>query len=321
MELEPNPWDIRDGVLDEAPLTASTAASIERDCGAFFAADAPGAGGPLIAEEWQRLLPLLRERALSKSTSVRGYRELMWSTWGIVSELFDALHQNTWHKNSDSSKKPRGYWYHQQFDPFRAGDETRGFDISKIDLSQIVAKYLQCPEAQTNRLDWIFLDSIVLSELEAFSQEAMATRGGTGINWAAAFADRNQFKYYAYSFLFWAIGLTISYVVPIGLAYYLAENAHPSGAIAVVAIWTLWTLWKLVTYPFRFRARRRAIKLLQHLTGLYGTLGDNTISPMNLKRALETASKDGVVLDGAVFTIVDRAIGRDPTAFIPMQGG
>jgi hypothetical protein len=57
--------------------------------------------------------------------------------------------------------------------------------------------------------------------------------------------------------------------------------------------------------------------LLKHLRDLYGILGDITISPRKLKENLDKVVTAGIPLDGAVFTIVDRAIARDPTAFIP----
>ncbi len=245
------------------------------------------------------------------------YRGLLSSAWGTVGELFQALHQNAWDEKLDASKKPRGFWYHQELNIFRTEDDTRGFDINKSELSEVAARYLQLPEIQTNRLDWIFLDSIVLSEFEAFARDMLNTRAGTGMNWAAAFAGRSELKYYGFSFLFWIIGVTLAYALPIVTVYYLATKGHRTGAIVLFSIWALFTLWKLVTYPFRFRARRKARKLLQHLFNLYRALGENTISPTQWRKMLDTATGDGVVLDGAVFTIIDRAIARDATAFIP----
>ena len=53
---------------------------------------------------------------------------------------------------------------------------------------------------------------------------------------------------------------------------------------------------------------------------MYHILGTDTISPRKLKESLDKGAEAGVVLDGAVYTIVDRMIARDPTAFIPTQG-
>jgi hypothetical protein len=46
-------------------------------------------------------------------------------------------------------------------------------------------------------------------------------------------------------------------------------------------------------------------------------LGEKTISPRKLREELDSAAAAGVVFDSAVFTIVDRIVARDPTAFFP----
>lgn len=320
MDLDFETPDADEGPIDDAPLTERSATRLEHICANHWAETTPASGCQVISGEWRRLLPILRARALAGSMSEVEYRNLMSSAWGTVGELFQALHQNAWDEELDASKKPRGFWYHQQPDIFRTEDDTRGFDINKSELSEVAARYLQHPEIQANRLDWIFLDSIVLSEFEAFARDTLSTRAGTGMNWAAAFAGRSELKYYGFSFLFWIIGVILAYVLPIAAIYYLATKGHEKGAIVLLAIWALLTLWNLVTYPLRFRARRKARKLVQHLLDLYRALGENTISPMQWRKMLDAATTDGVTLDGAAFTIIDRAIARDATAFIPSQG-
>ncbi|WP_321884721.1 hypothetical protein [Paraburkholderia bannensis] len=67
--------------------------------------------------------------------------------------------------------------------------------------------------------------------------------------------------------------------------------------------------------------RRKNKALLARMLDLYRILGDSTISPRLLKDALDRAAEEGVVLDGAVFSIVDRIIVKDATAFVPNQIG
>lgn len=320
MDLDFDTPDTDEGPLDDAPLTERSAIRLERICGNHWAKSTHASECQAISEEWRRLLPNLRARALARSMSEIEYRNLLSSAWGTVVELFQALHRNAWDDELEPSKKPRGFWYHQQPDIFRTEDNTRGFDIDSSELSEVAARYLQHPEMQSNRLDWIFLDSIVLSEFEAFARDMLYTRAHTGMNLAAVFAGRSELKYYGLSFLFWTIGVILAYALPVAAVYDLAAKGHEEGAIVLLAIWALLTLWNLVTYPLRFRARRKARKLVQHLLDLYRALGENTISPMQWRKMLDAATTDGVVLDGAAFTIIDRAIARDATAFIPSQG-
>lgn len=78
MELDPDTSDVKDAMLDDAPLTERTAPFLERDRGTLFAEDAPAHAGSLIANEWRHFLPLLRARALARSAPVRTYRDVMW---------------------------------------------------------------------------------------------------------------------------------------------------------------------------------------------------------------------------------------------------
>jgi hypothetical protein len=61
----------------------------------------------------------------------------------------------------------------------------RGIRIDKDLLIGIAALYLQRPQIRTNRLDWIFLDALILTELIATSGYAIDTLGGipTFLRW------------------------------------------------------------------------------------------------------------------------------------------
>jgi hypothetical protein len=268
---------------------------------------------PYVSEEWREYLRSFRGREPTEAQ--------LW--WGrhIIRDLFYALHSRALSSLTNKEEQPRGYWYHQQFDPFRTNDATRGFDIERGTLLEVASGYLSNPEGRTNRLDWIFLDAIVFEELDAYANKVITTRAGTGFNWATIFSPRNQLQYFGLSVLFWVLGILFSYVAPLALAYYLYTSAHPIGAAVTAGIWALLLAWRVITYPLRWQARRKARKLVKHLIDLYTILGDSTISPTHWKKMLETAAAEGVVLDGAVFTIIDRAIDRDPTAFLPHQAG
>jgi hypothetical protein len=91
--------------------------------------------------------------------------------------------------------------------------------------------------------------------------------------------------------------------------------------MATAGMWLIALALQAISYPARRRARRKAAALLQYLIDLYSILGGNTVSPRKLRETLDTAAAAGVVLDGAVFTIVDRLTALDPTAFIPTNVG
>ena len=273
-----------------------------------------------LSERANSSLPTLHANARRDGWTTDQYRGAHNATWGITEKLFDALHSN-WFSSDREEEKPKSFWYHQKLDLLRLGDVSRGFDIDKGQLVDAAALYLGNPDIRSNRLDWIFLDAIVFAELEAYADHVFASRAGAGINWAATFANRSKTRYHVLQIVFGIVGLALTYVLMPAIAYDLYTRGSNISALVVAVVWVLGLGWRLATYPARSRARRNAGKLLQHLMDLSQILGGKTISPRKLKEALDKAVADGVVLDGAVFTIVDRMVARDPTGFLPAQVG
>ena len=274
----------------------------------------------LILREWRSSTHRsLEHRASKGDCTVDQYRHAWIYSWDVTRKLFEALHSNAY--SAGEADSPKYFWHHQKFDVLRTNDAKRGMEIDKDCLLQGAAFYLSHPEIRTNMLDWLFLDSIVFAELDAYAHEAFTTRGGTGTNWAAIFAERSELKYYTYQWVFGLFALVLNYVAAPALGYYLALRGHLTGCAVVIGVWILWLGLRLMSYPYRRRARKKAGVLLQHLIDLYRVIGDNTISPRRLKEELDKATAEGVVLDGAVSTIVDRLMARDVTAFIPTEVG
>lgn len=272
----------------------------------------------LINREWHNhALPCLRTLALKQGHSSQQYQIDLVQAHRISEVLFNALHQTG--KFEPDYRKPRYVWMHQAVDIFKANDAKRGFEIDKSELSQVAAEYLSHPEIRTNMLDWQLLDSIIFQELDAYAYNALHTRGGTGVNLAASFAGGNPAKYYGLQFVFGIVGFVFAYLAFPALAVFLLIREHEIWAVVIAGLWALNLVFKMISFPARRRARKKAAELLQNLVDLYGVLGNSTISPRKLKESLDSAAAAGVVLDGAVFTLVDRMIARDPTAFIPTQ--
>lgn len=265
-----------------------------------------------IRYEWEVLVPALRAEAESRgATAKQYYEDILWRAWNTIDKLFDALHSH-WY-NADEKEKPRFFWRHQSFNFFKLNDPTRGFDIDRGELSAAAADYLKSKGARTDRLDWVFLDAIVFAELESLAQVVFEARSPM----AAAFANRSEGRYLLLRLVLWLLSFAFNFVVWPGGAIYLFAIDHPIWATIVGGWWVVWLIAMIVTSPKRWRARRKAKRLLEYLIGFYGMLNQETISPRKLKEALDVATADGVVLDGAVFTIIDRMLARDPTAFFP----
>ena len=142
------------------------------------------------------------------------------------------------------------------------------------------------------------------------------------VGWLSSGSKTSPARVYAafkWRAVFFAVGIFFNFVaMPLG-AYYLAQNGHENFALAALGVWILSLIWSIATYPLRWRARRKFWKAFKSLQMVYYLLGKSTISPRKLKEALDAATTLGCQFDGAVFSIVDRIVARDPTAFIPSK--
>ncbi len=130
----------------------------------------------IVRAEWERyLLPTFRDQAIQSKSSDIQYAAALSAVWPLATGLFDALHLNAHAANK--GEEPRYFWRHQEFDIFRTHDATRGFAIRKEDLVSCAATYLSQPNIRTSRFDWVFLDAIILAELEAYSHHTFNSRG------------------------------------------------------------------------------------------------------------------------------------------------
>lgn len=265
------------------------------------------------------IIPSLKARALAENWTGEQFHVASIRAIGLTADLFGALHNNAHSDIAPQNERPRFYWVHQKFDFLRANDAKRGIDIYKDEMLRIAAEYLSHPEIRSNKFDWLLMDAIVFAELDAFAYHTISSQWGTGM--ASAIADGSYPKYFAILASFKLLSVAFSYVVPLVIAYYALSKGHELTGWSVAGLWALGLVWSLIGLPFRWKAGRKAKELLSRMNDVYQLLGDSTISPRLLKDALDKAAAAGVAVDGAVFSIVDRMIARDATAFVPGQIG
>jgi hypothetical protein len=273
----------------------------------------------LVYNEWEYpIQSSIQANAVAQGWSEDRYRGALMRGWDALGKLFHGLHPIVW-PEGDQSKRAKFFWYHQPFDMKKAGDEKRGFEIDREALAEAATRYLASPDSQTNRMDWLLLDTLVFAEVDSGAVSFKENMTAIGARVAESVAEGNTAKYALWRTAFFVVGFFFSYIaMPLG-AYYLAQHGHENWAIGLFGVWVLLMIWAVVTYPFRWRARRKFWKAYKSLQMAYLLLGESTISPRKLKEALDTATSLGCHFNGAVFTIVDRVIARDPTAFIPSK--
>lgn len=300
-----------------ARMDYGQAEGIERSTKEFWEQRIGDKAYELISPIWENwILPSLKVNAAAADTGEK-FRERWIRAMSLTQRLFEALHSN--HGYARDEERPRFFWMHQQFEVLRANDAKRGISIDKAEMLGVAAEYLSHPEIRCNKFDWLLLDAIVFAELDAFTSVLTSSKASTGM--AVVFADGNQFKYFAFLALFRSISFALNYVAPPAIAVLALSKGHDITGWTIAGLWAFSMVWTLIGVPVRWKMRRKNKELWTNLHDLYRILGDSTISPRVLKEALDKAAASGVVLDGAVFSIVDRLIARDATTFVPNQVG
>jgi len=262
----------------------------------------------LVIREFSRL----KEKVLSDITAPN-YEGVWMYAWLVMCRLFSALQPHAHNKGV----KPEFFWEHQSIELLRGRYLTRRISIRKDRLLEVAALYLRLHKIRTNRLDWIFLDAFVLVDLVAISENLLYEVEGWGTQWAVRHASGSEFRYLWLKLLVRLAGIAFHFVAWPVATYCLFVNDHRMWALATAALWLLVQIFRIALGIERRRDRRTISKVQQHLEKLYRVLGEKTISPRKLREELDSAAAAGVIIDSAVFTIVDRIVAEDPTAFFP----
>jgi len=265
------------------------------------------------------IMPSLRANARRDSIHSSVYRQNLAASFWFMSEIFHALHPYAGSQFEEPTEKAKFLWIHQKFDILNANNPKRGFTIGKELLLNVAARYLAKPEIRTNRFDWLLLDSIVFAELDAFGAFVLESRINTSV--ASSVAGQNHAKYMLYLLLINLLSFVLRFLAMPAIGLFMMAKGQDTGGLVVLGLWGISMVITLINFPAQSKLRKKYFTLLQHLESLYVLLGDNTISPRKFKEALDKAAEAGVVLDGSVFSIVDRLIERDATAFVPTQIG
>jgi hypothetical protein len=260
----------------------------------------------IVRGEWERhLLPALRLGAKRSQLPFDAYRARLRAAAIFLKNLYPALHAGS------ARERPADFWRHQvDFNPLHADAGTRRFRIDRGALLASAADYLGKPELRTHRLDWIFMDALMFRALDDYNRQMFHSFGGAGDNWSAGMAGSSGATYVALRVFFWVLRIFFGVALPFVLVRFLMNMDADGLYELVIAVWALaWGAWL-----FRWRKRRGAQtayrERLQKMLAAYGLLGQSSISPAELKARLGAFTEAGVVLDGALFAIVDLVAAR-----------
>lgn len=136
----------------------------------------------------------VRERSLNKNLIPNEYKERLY----ILSEFLDNfcisfIPIDYDSELNDKNENKKLLWYH------RSSRQIQGLDGQKTEVTDkdllltTAATYLAHPWLQLNVIDWIFLDSLIFSELSGYREAIFSGEVLGKINWNHVFADRKKF--------------------------------------------------------------------------------------------------------------------------------
>lgn len=227
--------------------------------------------------------------------------------------------------NAPKEKFWWGYGNNLSFEKPKEWSEASPIDSNELDSA--TAKYLARPWMQLNKLDWYIINAFVIDEI---------LRLGDGIRSGSAFGKTN-FVYSMSSALskgnpvgtqLWKIGLSILFFILnwlllpiIAVLAYIYD--YPQTAKWVAIMFGIQVLYNIAILPWRIIYWRRArilkkslVKKLEHLIQIHLISYVETINPSVLRKKIADLETEGILVKPAVYSILDRAIQRDPAVFI-----
>ena len=250
----------------------------------------------------------------------------------ILEDITDAL--KAYWKDPPKNR----FWYHFDLSQLASRPEewTEISPISPELLDAATAKYLEQPWMQSNQIDWYILNGFIVDTILRV-KEGMFSGVTTGrIDWAYIIAGSNFLR-----FISWRVGFSAAkfamkwLLLPLfaASAYYIGYDKAAMWASGILG---LIVLFRIIMFPLRFMRRRTLKKqmadledMLKRLISIHSIAKANTWNPTLLRERLIEIEKSGnPILPApavysflpnlfwhAMYSVLDRAIQRDPSVF------
>jgi hypothetical protein len=225
-------------------------------------------------------------------------------------------------------------WYHgeAQF-AFQEGYESEYMRKVDVDsLQEEAIKYLRRPWMENEDLERIVTDALMFATVTAFGEELKQYAPGVsifGLNLAYFSAKGNimkmMWKRTQYRLTAQIVKVAVFLGVPIAAGWYFFNKGYQDwvvlGGIAYGTVLAVVVLYKVLRRLFRgkpksvFEKYDDYLELLGELWVTYDLLKGRVVSPTLLKERLLDAAKKGAVWPGAIFSILDHAIQRNPAVW------
>jgi hypothetical protein len=235
-------------------------------------------------------------------------------------------------KQAEREKAEHTIWYHgNTLFAFQEGFESEYSRKVEVDsLREEARKYLLRPWMENEQLEWVIVDALTFSTVTGFGEEIKQHAPGLvsvlGLNMAYFSAKGNvnkmMWKRVQYGLTKFAIKLAVFIGGPIAVGWYLwnvgyQDQVSIAGAIYIGLLF-LYFAYRFLRWIFGKKQQPELEKYeeyldtLNHMMTAYDILGGAVISPTAFREGLLDTARKGAAWPGAIFSILDHAIQRNP---------
>ncbi len=233
---------------------------------------------------------------------------------------------------AEREKAKHTIWFHgDALFAFQQGYESEYARKVEVEpLQQEARKYLLRPWMENEQLEWIIVDALAFSTVTSFGEELKQyTPGpvsflGLNMGYFSAKGDVHKmlWKQIEYGLIKFVVKVATFLGAPIALGWYFFNRGREGGVLIAGTIYAallmLYVVYRALRRMFGKKSETIVEKYQDVLNDMfltYDMLKGEVISPTAVRAQLLDTARRGAVWPGAMFSILDHAIRRNPAVW------
>ena len=193
--------------------------------------------------------------------------------------------------------------------------------VKESELKRTTASYLEKPWLQHNFIDWAIINASLFNQVAELSDGLKSGQLLGKTNWGYLFAGNKLEKRLLWEGGLALFGFLIRWVIPPAVVIALQAINYEKTATTLAVMWAVYVFFRFVGliagWGERKALRVQAQKYLEMLDALIAVwlfTNSEVINPTRLRELLVETDQRGIgfVVPAVVYSLVDRAIERDP---------
>jgi len=258
------------------------------------------------------------------SLSIEDCRSQLESAANLLDSMHNSLDRTAtdYHRSSGYRDGTKDLWRpsSQGTLPIRPINWGAVSPVDRMSLDHDIKDYLQRKELQHDLIDWCLVNALLFHELATFREDIRSGEAYGKWNLAHYFSGGVELKTAAYQIALIISGFLLRWIIPPSIIFALFHFEYNTAAQYFGGAYALYLAYRILTLPYRWKARRQLISKLKKVDEIetttrraWGMSGFQVYSPKRLMDLVLEAEKKGGVFLPSIHSILLRAIQRDPT--------